>query len=344
MCLKRVINKLYLWLTINMIIMKKNYFLLISLFGVLAINAQVGTGFEEPNGALGTQRYLDANLADHELVNNPNQPIVQHTGTTELGFTTTFSNNLGTGLSEGTGDAVGVYEGPINNTEILDIFPAYASSGYIIEDPDGTITVEFDGVDLTGTTSPRFQMSLFLNSTTYESTEFIKIFLKINNGASPDFVILDTTGQDIDAFLYNGASLEEVFTAIDVDISAYIGSITTLVVQAQSNSATEEYMFDDILFTEGVKEGTLSNHEFAINNAFSVYPNPSNGNITIKNSGIALDRIQISDLNGRVVANYDLNGTVEDKELNLESMLSSGMYLMTLSSDNASTVKKIVIN
>lgn len=323
--------------------MKKNYFLLLSLFGVLATNAQIGTGFEEPNGALGTQRYLDANLTDHELVNNPNQPIVQHTGTTELGFTTTFSNNLGTGLSEGDGDAVGVYEGPIDNADILDANPAYTSSGYVIEDPDGTITVEFDGVDLTGTTTPRFQMSLFLNSTTYESTEFIKIFLKINNGANPDFVILDTTGQDIDTFLYNGASLEEVYTAIDVDISAYVGSIVTLVVQAQSNSGTEEYMFDDILFTEGVKEGTLSNQEFAINNAFSIYPNPSNGNIIIKNSGIALDKVQISDLNGRVVANYDLNGTIEDKELNLEPVLSSGMYLMTLTSDNASTIKKLII-
>ncbi len=88
---------------------------------------------------------------------------------------------------------------------------------------------------------------------------------------------------------------------------------------------------------------TLSNQEFALYNAFTVTPNPSNGIITIGNSGVAMDNITVSDLNGRTVASYNLNGTTDSKELNLGSVLSSGMYLMTISSKEASTVKKIVI-
>jgi len=87
---------------------------------------------------------------------------------------------------------------------------------------------------------------------------------------------------------------------------------------------------------------TLSNDEF-LSNAFAVYPNPSNGNITIRNAGIAMDKVQVSDLNGRVIFNKDLNGTTDNEELNLGSVLSSGIYLMTIKSKEASTVKKIVI-
>lgn len=88
---------------------------------------------------------------------------------------------------------------------------------------------------------------------------------------------------------------------------------------------------------------TLSTENFTLDNAFTVTPNPSNGLITIGNSGIALDKVQVSDLNGRVVATHNLNGMTESKTLNLSSVLSSGMYLMTLTSNEASTVKKLII-
>lgn len=89
---------------------------------------------------------------------------------------------------------------------------------------------------------------------------------------------------------------------------------------------------------------TLSTEAFIVlDNKVKIYPNPSNGNITIKNSGIALNKVQISDLNGRIIFDEDLNGIIEDKELNLRSKLFSGMYLMTLTSNNTSIVKKLII-
>ena len=88
---------------------------------------------------------------------------------------------------------------------------------------------------------------------------------------------------------------------------------------------------------------TLSTEGFDFNTLISVFPNPSNGNVTIKNSGIALNSAIVTDMNGRVVASIDLEGTTVDRELNLSSVLSSGMYFMSISSDDASTVKKIMI-
>ena len=112
--------------------------------------------------------------------------------------------------------------------------------------------------------------------------------------------------------------------------------------KSSSFSGIQEEMVIDDIVVESVSS-TLSNQDFDLDSDFSIFPNPSNGNITIKNSGIALDKVEISDLNGRIVFNQDLNGIKEDKALNLSSKLSSGMYLMTLTSNNASTVKKLII-
>jgi hypothetical protein len=85
---------------------------------------------------------------------------------------------------------------------------------------------------------------------------------------------------------------------------------------------------------------TLSNDEF-LSNSFAVYPNPSNGNVTIKNSGVALQQAIITDINGRTVGTYSLGGVTQDKELNLN--LNTGMYFMKLTSNDASTTKKLII-
>ena len=88
---------------------------------------------------------------------------------------------------------------------------------------------------------------------------------------------------------------------------------------------------------------TLSTEKFTLENAFSVYPNPSHGTIVIGNSGVALDNVQLSDLNGRVLLNYTFNGLTESKTLHLGPVLSSGVYLMTLTSNSTSIIKKLII-
>lgn len=88
---------------------------------------------------------------------------------------------------------------------------------------------------------------------------------------------------------------------------------------------------------------TLSLGEVELGNSVFVAPNPSNGTITIKNAGNVLQSAVITDLNGRLVSQLNLNGNTGDQEINLSNVLSSGMYFMTISTDSQSTIKKIII-
>lgn len=85
---------------------------------------------------------------------------------------------------------------------------------------------------------------------------------------------------------------------------------------------------------------TLSNQEFS-DRSFSLSPNPSNGNITIRNAGVALQNVTITDINGRTVGSYEMNGITTDTNLSLN--LNTGMYFVQLTSENASTTKKLII-
>ena len=84
---------------------------------------------------------------------------------------------------------------------------------------------------------------------------------------------------------------------------------------------------------------TLSNQEFS-NSSFIVYPNPATSTISIRNNTEnAIEKVRISDLNGRMVMQY--NSDFEN--LNISS-LTKGIYLVTIEGNNAVTNKKIVIN
>ncbi|MCD2257902.1 T9SS type A sorting domain-containing protein [Psychroserpens luteolus] len=93
----------------------------------------------------------------------------------------------------------------------------------------------------------------------------------------------------------------------------------------------------DILDTLGVDESTL------LENHVTIFPNPSNGDITLKNSTIALEKVVVSDLNGRTIVTQNLNGVIGDHNLEMSSELSAGLYLITISSEKGSAVKKIII-
>ena len=172
------------------------------------------------------------------------------------------------------------------------------------------------------------------------------------NGAwnSPYQVGDSATGSDKPS-IFDTLAGSSLFFSSEVDNAIYNCSVTAgnpvalrAAIHNQANwNVDNGTPFDQPAPCTFTSCNTLSNQDFILDNAFTVTPNPSNGIITIGNSGIAMDNVTISDLNGRTVASYNLNGTTDSKELNLGSVLSSGMYLMTISSEDASTVKKIVI-
>lgn len=85
----------------------------------------------------------------------------------------------------------------------------------------------------------------------------------------------------------------------------------------------------------------LSNDNFS-NVDFSVYPNPAIDVVNISNSTSAIiSNVEMTDLNGRVVKNVTLNAT--EGQINI-SDLSTGVYMMNVSSDQGTSTKKIIKN
>jgi len=76
---------------------------------------------------------------------------------------------------------------------------------------------------------------------------------------------------------------------------------------------------------------------------FSVYPNPATNLVKISSdSNTLFDDVKIIDLNGRTVKTVNLN-KVANAEINI-SDLASGVYMLSISSENGSATKKIVKN
>lgn len=80
----------------------------------------------------------------------------------------------------------------------------------------------------------------------------------------------------------------------------------------------------------------------------SLYPNPSNGGVTIQissNSTINNPKIVIYDIKGIIVYenSFQNNENHFEKSLSLQN-LSSGIYLLTIVSDQEKITKKLIIN
>lgn len=74
---------------------------------------------------------------------------------------------------------------------------------------------------------------------------------------------------------------------------------------------------------------------------FSIFPNPSNGNFTIKSDlNLINSNVTVSDFYGKIIYNDNLNSN--QKQIDL-SDLSSGIYMVTLNQNGMSTTQKIII-
>ncbi len=71
----------------------------------------------------------------------------------------------------------------------------------------------------------------------------------------------------------------------------------------------------------------------------NVYPNPSNGLVTISAAQV-ISNITVVDALGNTVANQSVNNTTTDLDL---TNVASGVYFITINAENASSVKRVVI-
>jgi hypothetical protein len=329
--------------------MKKNYFLflftMLSTFGF----SQVGTNFEEPIG--GNTNYIDANITSHTLSNNGGgQPTVVHTSTGgELGFSTRFVTTRpgaagSTAMSDG--DAIGV----LSNAMVIsssDVTSWNSGNAFSIEDPDGLLIVEFDEVDLSGTTTPRLQLDYFIDGTSYEITDGVNdrlfIGIQINGGSVVSIVDTDGGGQgggvgnDL-----NGAFTEDAVVPVDFDLAPYIGSRVRLIIEGDNNASTEHFLIDNILFTQGTNL-TLSVDNNELRSKISLYPNPIQKDRILNisnNSQNTITSVEVYDVVGKKV----LSEVVTTESIQFPNTFPSGMYFVKITdTKNNSVTKKVML-
>ncbi len=86
----------------------------------------------------------------------------------------------------------------------------------------------------------------------------------------------------------------------------------------------------------------LSIDEKQLNDAVSIYPNPSDDKVTITNSsGLVLQYATIYDISGRVINTIDLSAMNDLKTIDI-SNLKTGLYLIKIEGQNQSTIKRML--
>lgn len=125
-------------------------------------------------------------------------------------------------------------------------------------------------------------------------------------------------------------------TPDEVDLISFSGHTTaapntTASTMVLDNLKVKAAATDSLLGVEGVKEVAM----------FSVFPNPSKNNVNITSSNNAsINAVEMYDINGRTVKSVKLDN-VSDAQLNI-SDLAQGVYTLKISSENGSSVKKVI--
>jgi len=130
-----------------------------------------------------------------------------------------------------------------------------------------------------------------------------------------------TAGQNPDRIYF-------IATAIDAD-----GAENTVASTARFDNYVVRAVATDMLLNVSDVGNTIDSN-------IVVFPNPVNEVINIAAKGTAIEKIIIVDMNGRIVKEAVFKG-ISDIQMDL-SELSKGIYMMSISSDKGSVVKKVV--
>lgn len=126
----------------------------------------------------------------------------------------------------------------------------------------------------------------------------------------------------------------------DTSISGTSGGAQTVnqfAFRQSDSSENETIRVDNLVLSQTFNE-TLSTNNLE-SNSFSLYPNPTNtGFVTISSSNSDVMSVQVFDILGKQVKSE----TLTDNTLNV-SDLNTGVYILKITQNNASTTKKLVI-
>ncbi|MEM7185886.1 MAG: proprotein convertase P-domain-containing protein [Bacteroidota bacterium] len=107
-------------------------------------------------------------------------------------------------------------------------------------------------------------------------------------------------------------------------------------------TAEDEYGNIGTCTFELTVESILGVDDKGLSDGIAMYPNPATTNVTIANAtSIQLDQLAIYDANGRLVQTVDLTDMIQERTIDV-SNLASGVYMVQIQGEGASTVKRLV--
>ncbi|MFT5862894.1 MAG: hypothetical protein ACI828_001546 [Flavobacteriales bacterium] len=199
--------------------------------------------------------------------------------------------------------------------------------------PVGTTVVTYSVLDTAG------NETLFTFNVTITDTSAPAIDCPADFAVSPDasgnYTLPDWTTLASDA-CSSGADLVTTQDPIAGTVVAD-GSVTAVTITSTDAAGNVSVCTFNLTV-----DATLSVNDLALDNAVSIYPNPTANVFTLTNgSGASLETMTIVDVNGRIIDTISLTEMDTEKEISIANY-ATGIYFARISSENATTVKRIV--
>jgi Secretion system C-terminal sorting domain len=206
--------------------------------------------------------------------------------------------------------------------------------------------------DLTSISNPeiRFKMAFDVE----QNYDYFYVQYSINNGAS--WTVLGSMGANWynnnrtstnpggDCYFCPGAQ----WTGTDTSVKEYFYPLNAL---GSNNNIIFRFVFqsDDsynglgVIVDDFVVNGTLATEDFDIKKTI-IYPNPTTGIFNIGVGNSKLKTLEVTDISGKIIFNQnEFDNSSNDIQINL-SNVAKGVYFVKISTDEATTVKKIIKN
>jgi hypothetical protein len=183
-------------------------------------------------------------------------------------------------------------------------------------------------------------------------------FGMVSNGATPpvfsELTLTANTWYRI-GFSYNYVTGEMKFAGAGISRNSVQGAAagtnvnnitliaTTGGTAALPNTASATGTFDNIFVRTTATDTLLAvNAVDSSTNNFSIAPNPANDYLTVSSKNNGISNLEMTDVNGRIVKTVKV-GNLNETNVNI-SDLSSGVYMMKITTENGNATRKIIKN
>jgi len=190
------------------------------------------------------------------------------------------------------------------------------------------------------------------SANSYDSTDYIEVYYNVDGSGDVlalSFIADINCGDTVNNPLFNDPNLDGLLddgilmgnTMQEFSFGFPNGNNVVITVETHLDGGSEEVAYD---YFRVEAQNTLGLNEADYLTNVSIYPNPSNGLITLKKpSGIVLKQALVYNVLGNQVKSVNLETMTDSKTIDL-SLLSSGLYVLNIQTANGNAItKKIVI-